>query len=277
MERADLLSSLVQARSGGDRISEPASAPRDLAAAYSLSERMMNKVAQSSPAGWKVGATSAGAQEFLKVEEPIRGRIFAEGLTRSPAAVPYAEGIEAEPEILFRLKQGVTAAECRDRAEALRAIASVHVGLEINRPSYREPFDAGALRIVADNAAHLGLVIGPEIAIEDFRRVSVTLKHNRVEAGSGTAEAVLGDPLRSLLWLANDLPDQTLMSNAWIATGGMCRGVQLSPGDVFEAEFLPGGVARLTVEDIHRSEHSNSQPNDAQSSVTSAATGTHQG
>jgi 2-keto-4-pentenoate hydratase len=243
----NLVDALVSTRSGGALIGDPPKPPAGLAEAYRVAEQVMAEVSRSDPAGWKIGATSAGAQEFLGVDEPIRGRIFLEGVLSHPAELPWRSGLEAEPEILLRLRENLTAGDCRGEERARRAIAAAHVGFEVNRPSYVEPFVAGALRIIADNAAHAGLVIGPRIDPSQLAEVTVVLASNGEKVSDGASEAVLGDPLRSLVWLANDLPDGASLGGAWIATGGMCRGIPVAAGDVLEAEFSPGGAVSLTV------------------------------
>lgn len=188
-------------------------------------------------AGWKVGATSAGAQAFLGVGEPIRGRVLGGGLIRSGDAppIPGDRPAEAEPEILFRLGRD-------PEGDPAEAVASVHLGLEINRPSRADALALGAGFIVADNAAHAALVIGPEIpmaALDRPGQVRVRLIRNGETAGEGDAAAVLGHPLEALRWLARATP---LRAGDWIATGAMARSCPFARGDRVRADFGPLGA-----------------------------------
>ena len=237
----------VAARSGGPRVAAVDDAPSDLQSAYHIADQLTARVGEGQPVGWKVGATSEGAQSFLGLSEPIYGRILSRGVRQAPAELTFQNGLEAEPEIIFKLKDGVTAGDCRTGEGARGAIAAANVGLEVNRPSYEKPFEAGALSIVADNAAHAGLIVGPKIEAGAYQDVAVRVFTEGESASEGHSRAVLGDPLRSLIWLASALPAETSFSEAWIATGAMARSVRLSPGSSLVAAFSPGGEVALTV------------------------------
>lgn len=245
-----LLTALVSARSGGPRVGAVEEPPSDLRHAYRIAEQLTAEVGRGEPAGWKVGATSEGAQSFLGLTEPIYGRIYSGSVEPAPAALSFQDGLEAEPEILFRMIDNLTALDCRTEEGARRAIASVHVGLEVNRPSYERPFEAGALPIVADNAAHAGLVIGREIEPAGYNDVSVAVSTGDAVVSEGHSSAVLGDPLRSVIWLAGELPAETSMSRAWIATGAMARSVPFSPGSTVIARFSSGGEVKARADRV---------------------------
>jgi 2-keto-4-pentenoate hydratase len=247
--RDALLKALLEAKRSGGRMGLPAWTPGSMNEAYDVAGALTAGSETGPPIGWKIGATNGPAQAFLGISEPIRGRIFASGLRDSGVSVRHAPGLEAEPEIIFRLRDDVCAFACRTGEGARAAIAATHGGFEINRPRYESPFEAGVLAIVADNAAHEGLVIGPRIETgDDPASIEAVLRLNGEEAGKAEGRAVLGDPINALVWLAQSLPGDTALDGAWIATGGLCRSVALSPGDRLEAVFLPGGDAVLTVE-----------------------------
>lgn len=189
--------------------------------------------------GWKVGATSAAAQAFLAVDAPIRGHVIASGLMSSgrDIVLPGMRDAEAEPEILFRL-----AHDPAGLADPADAIGAIHLGLEINRPSYRDPFAHGVTAIVADNAAHAALVIGPEIphaALDDPAAIRAVLRRNDDIVGGGDAGMVLGNPRNALRWLARHLAPRRrpLRGGDWIASGAICRAATLSAGDAIIADF----------------------------------------
>ncbi|MFN7176032.1 MAG: hypothetical protein ACK4MX_04000, partial [Thermaurantiacus sp.] len=154
---ADWATRLATARLGGGSVPDP---PRRLTLdeGYRLAEGAAQ--ALGTPAGWKVGATSAGAMAFLGVAEPIRGRLFAERIWRDGDRVvlPGDRLPEAEPEIAVLL-----ARDLPPGADPRPAIGEVRAAAEIVRPSHARPFDLGAGFIVADNAAGLGAFLGPEV------------------------------------------------------------------------------------------------------------------
>ena len=183
-------------------------------------------------AGWKIGATNAGGQRFLGVTGPIFGRVPQSGLRQSGERVALGgeRPAEAEPEILFRLGADGT-------------VAATHLGIEINRPSRADVFELGVGFIVADNAAHAALVIGPAIplaALDMQETVTVSLIRDGETVSTGDAAAVLGHPLRALEALSREHP---LREGDWIATGAMARACPFAPGDTVVADF--GALGRV--------------------------------
>jgi len=184
-------------------------------------------------AGWKIGATSAGGQAMLGIDAPIVGRMPASGLHQpGTIALTGDRDAEAEPEILLHMGAG-------------GAIASVHLGLEIVRPSRNDAFQLGAGYIVADNAAHVALVIGPQFDVALLDRpeaLAVSVRRNGEDCGGGTAAMVLGDPRHALAWLASVHP---LKPGDWVASGAMARACRFARGDTVVADF--GSAGRIEV------------------------------
>lgn len=214
-------------------------------AAYALQDRVATRL--GATAGWKIGATNAAGQAFLGITEPIRGHILKSGVYHHPACVPItgSRSAEAEPEILFQLQSDPYAT-----SDPVDAIGAVHVGIEINRPSYADAFAHGIGPILADNAAHVAIVTGPQIAIarlETPAKLGVDLYRNGLAAGSGDAATVLGNPFAALRWLATHLKgtERRLRMGDWVATGGMCRACPLESGDTVVADF--GILGRVSV------------------------------
>lgn len=187
-------------------------------------------------AGWKIGATNAGGQKFLGVGEPICGRIF-DGIVMSgeTLTLPGLRDAEAEPEVLFKLASG------SEPGGEMPTIAAAYLGIEINRPSHDDAFGQGVGFIVADNAAHAALVVGPEIDLALLHlpdTIGVKLIRNGSEAASGDASAVLGNPLAALHWLASR---RVVKAGDWIATGAITRSCPFTSGDCVIADFGPLG------------------------------------
>lgn len=184
--------------------------------------------------GWKVGATSARARSVLGVTEPIYGRVFA-----PPAAGTIVAGprpLELEPEIIVELG-------------AELAPARAWVGLEIVRPSRDDALALGAPFIVADNAAHVALVLGTELPLANVDAARVRLLLNGTPASEGAATAVEGGPLASLAWLARTLAHTAhpLRPGDLVATGAMARAVKAGPGDTVVADFGEHGRAEVRI------------------------------
>ncbi len=220
---------VIAARTSGTLLA--AAASMSLAEGYAIAEQVW---AGFGPlAGWKIGATSAGGQAMLGIEVPIIGRVPASAL-HAPGLVALVgdRDAEAEPEIVFRIgPEG--------------AVEAVHLGLEVVRPSRDDAFQLGAGYIVADNAAHVGLVIGPRIDVgwlDAPENLTVMLQRNGEDVCAGSAAMVLGDPRHALDWLASA---HRLQPGDWIASGAMARACRFARGDTVVADF--GSAGRIEV------------------------------
>lgn len=231
----NLAQALMHARLNGIAL-EQAPGSLSLAEGYAVAEQFTGSLGEQ--VGWKVGATSLPAQQVLGVTEPIYGRVFAGGVWRCSEEIVLAgDGdAEAEPEVLLCLG--------RDPGSALVIddVAEVRLGLEINRPSRPDAIVLGAPFIVADNAAHVGLVIGPALhraVLRHSEKIEVRLLRNGTLVSQGSAAAVLGNPLRAAEWLVRTRAgtDRPVRAGDWIATGAMCRSCGLARGDEVEADF----------------------------------------
>lgn len=226
---------LAAARRTGAVLAD-APTPLSLSQGYEIAARVVAEL--GTPVGWKIGATSAGAMAVLGVAEPIWGRVFADGLLASGARLtpPGTRPVAAEPEIvLYAGGDG-------------RAV-SARLAIEIVRPSRNDALALGPGFIVADNAAHVGLVIGPELpvaALERPEQVSVTLLVNGKPHHSGTAADVLGDPRRALAWLAGAVGG-ALKAGQPVASGAITRAVELAAGDTVMANFGTFGWVGVTI------------------------------
>jgi 2-keto-4-pentenoate hydratase len=164
------------------------------------------------------------------------GRLYAERIWRDGDHAPLAgdRAAEAEPEIAFHLARPLAAG-----GDPLASLGAAHAAAEIVRPSHPDPFRLGPGFIVADNAAGLGALIGPAIPLADLaapEAITVALATGGGMATSGQADAVLGNPLAALVWLAGKVGG--LPAGAWVLSGSMAPAIALEPA-------AGGGVLRL--------------------------------
>lgn len=234
---------LAPARLAGRLLDDPP-APITLEDGYRLSR--IGEGLLGTPAGWKIGATSERAMGFLGVGEPIVGRLYAERIWHDGALADLAgeRPAEAEPEVAFRLARPLAAGE-----DPRASIGAVHAAAEIVRPSHPAPFLLGVGFIVADNAAGLGALIGPPIpleSLEDPASITVALSVEGGASTEGRADAVLGNPLQALAWLARRLG--TVPAGSWILSGAMAPAIPLVAGESggrLDLDAGPFGRARL--------------------------------
>ena len=228
----DLAELIFAARRTGCALAEPPQSPLTLAQGYARQRAFTARMGPQR--GWKVGATSPGARAAPGVDAPIYGRVFAVPITGNIAAGPRP--LEVEPEIVLEI--GADLAPVR-----------AWVGLEIVRPSRDDALELGAGFIVADNAAHVALVLGDELRLDMIDAPRVTLWLNGAAAGEGAAIAMDGGPRASLAWLAAAVAgtDRPLRAGDLVAIGAMARAVKAGAGDRVVADFGEWGRAEIGV------------------------------
>ncbi len=208
----------------------------------------------ATPRGYKIGCTSELAQRALGVSQPFAGRVLETGLLESPAVFAPADYIFhfLEPEFAFRLRDPLPPRpEAYGRDEVAAAVDLAYPAIEVVTSSYGAAWsEAGAVQLIADNAAHALLVLGRGSAgWRDLdlaaQRVELRIDGDAVTEGQG-ADA-LGHPLAALTWLANDRArrGQGLLAGE-IVTAGVVTGLRdLQPGQTALADFGPLGEVEL--------------------------------
>jgi 2-keto-4-pentenoate hydratase len=103
---------------------------------------------------------------------------------------------------------------------------------------------------LADNAQQHSIITGPSIlpnAVTNLDKVTAQVKLNGEVIASGTGDAVLGNPLNSVVWLARKLTEfgRGIRAGDLVMTGSFVRQFPLSPGDHAEAEF--SGIGKVEV------------------------------
>lgn len=255
MKRSKLASRLLQVRRGGPPLDEVPLAvrPGSVTAAYEIADQVVASLGPSlgRVVGYKVGATSTAGQTMLALEAPFYGRALASRVLRSGGRWRSGrQGDTVEAEVGFVIAHALPSREAAySEAEIRRAIRRVVPVLEINRPAYARPFEVGGLCLIADNGVTQAFVRGARGVVpgaRSFRRETVVLEQNGREVARGTADVVLGDPLRSLVWLANALSAQGrgLDAGDLVASGAMTPPIPVVEGDVVVARYSSlGSVA----------------------------------
>ncbi len=196
--------------------------------------------------GWKLGATSAGAQAFLQLQHPFLGRIYADQTQGSPAQLPHYGGeLALEAEFGLRLARDLGVDEQPDTL--WQAIDAVVPLIEVNRPSFCAPFEVGALALIADNGVNAGAVLGEAItglSHTSLVAMRIQVSVNGTSVGEGGFAAASNAPMEQLAWAARHLARRgaPLRAGMLIASGA-CAGTQvMQPGDHLIADFGDGGL-----------------------------------
>lgn len=192
--------------------------------------------------GHKVGLTSAAMQRMLGVEEPDFGHLLDTMLLDEAAPIDVEQFLapRVEPEIAFVLRHpllgpGVTV------VDALRAVEYVLPALELIDSRIAD-WRIKLADTIADNASSGAFVLGDRpvpIAEVDLRFVGCNLLRNGAVVATGAGGAVLGNPIRALVWLANVLGEYgTGLETGHVVLPGSCTpAIPVEPGDVFRAVF----------------------------------------
>ncbi len=242
-DEADVIESFWQARQRGEYF------PRDWFDKLSLDEGyrvQLGLVARRIAAGerqigWKVGLTSKAIQQQVGFHEPVFACIFDEtpsGHVFTPASL-IEPGFESE--LCMRLARDLPPGS--DLSAARDAVGQVHPALEIIET--RGPVQQMGL-LLADNGQQKTCVLGTPVSLPaEPEAVICSVQINGALVATGTGNAVLGNPLNSLVWLATKLSEygRSLKTGEIVMTGSFVRQFPISPGDQVRVEFSGVGVA----------------------------------
>jgi 2-keto-4-pentenoate hydratase len=144
-----------------------------------------------------------------------------------------------EAEIAFVMRRdlagpGVTA------AQATLAVEGAVPALELIDVRYEGPYVG--TDVIADGVFARAIVVGAAltpIAAVDLALEGLVYEHNGAIAGTATAAEVMGNPLSSLVWLANHLGARGLALRAGdvVMTGSVSKLLRLAAGDVVRARY----------------------------------------
>ncbi len=196
--------------------------------------------------GWKVGLTSKAIQQQFNVHEPVLGCILESrpsGHVFAPADL-ISPGFENE--LCLRLGRDLSGTVTREQARA--AIDAVYPSLEIieTRGNLTEQL---ALAL-ADNAQQKTVILGAPVPLPaNPETVEARVIINGETAATGTGDAVLGNPLNSLVWLAAKLAEfgRTLKAGEIIMSGSFTRQFPIRPGDKIRCEFSGVGAVETSM------------------------------
>ena len=257
MSDSDLGARLLAVRSGALPLEHvPASLrPVSLEQAYRTADALLGALGAGRGAvvGYKIGATSTKGQQLLGLQEPFFGRHFSHTIRRErDVRIEVVAGVTVEAEIGFIMARDLPMRrEPYTVADVAAAVGYAVPLLELNRPSYAHPFDVGGLSLIADNGVTHALVVGGA-GLDTVRegalgREAVRMYRNGELIAEGMGNAVLGDPLVALAWLANALGGHGgLHVGDVVASGALTPGLPFAAGDVITAEYASLGSVTMS-------------------------------
>jgi 2-keto-4-pentenoate hydratase len=206
--------------------------------------------------GHKVGLSSKAMQEMMNVDEPDYGHLLTD-MELPPMGQSEDEPVSAgrylyprvEVEVAFVLGETLPGAGCTE-GDVLRATEYVAPAIELI-DSRIVDWNIKIADTIADNASSAGFVLGPERvdpSSVDLTMISAVLSRNGEKVAEGRSDAVLGNPVTAVAWLADKVAGfgVTLEAGHVILPGSVHRAIDVRPGDEFVADFEGFGSVHLS-------------------------------
>ncbi|MCB1511816.1 MAG: hydratase [Hyphomicrobiaceae bacterium] len=238
---------LAAARRSGRQISDldPALVPPTIDEAYQINARIADQLGWES-LGWKIAATTEAVRAKLKTGGPIYGRTFRRFRCDSPTRLQHSELLDplVECEFFCTLGQDLPV---RDQPwtmdDIVQAVATVNAGLEVAECRFPSRALPPLPAILADGSASGRYVFGGTIPHwrAGLADIEVRLEVDGRERRRGTGADVMGDPLRPLLWLAEERRriGDGLSAGETVSTGSMTGMLPVRAGQRVVARFGP--------------------------------------
>ncbi|MFD3707474.1 2-keto-4-pentenoate hydratase [Nocardia sp. NPDC058658] len=201
--------------------------------------------------GHKVGLSSKAMQQMMGVDEPDYGHLLADMEVFEDVPVDTTEFLlpRVEVEVGFVLGADLPGADCTE-ADVLAATVAYAPAIELIDSRITE-WKIGLADTISDNASSAGWVLGKQrVAPEDIdiTAIDAVLTRNGEVVAEGRSDAVLGDPLIAVAWLARKVAGfgVRLKAGDIVLPGSCTRAIDARPGDDFLAEFTGLGSVRLS-------------------------------
>ena len=200
--------------------------------------------------GHKVGLSSLAMQQMMGVDEPDYGHLLAEMEVFEDRPVPASRYCypRVEVEVGFVLGADLPGAGCTEQ-DVLDATVAFAPSIELIDSRIRD-WKIGLADTIADNASSAGFVLGAE-RVEpddvDITRIDAVLTRNDEQIAAGRSDAVLGNPVTAVAWLAQKVDSfgVRLKAGDIVLPGSCTRAIDVRPGDRFHAEFTGLGSVSL--------------------------------
>lgn len=246
--------SLLSARADRKPISglPPESKPTTLQEAYQI-QRAYDLKAGDRAAGYKIGAASAASQKLVGATEPFLATVYGSACFGSPAHLRHRDfflpGVEAE----YAFEIGLDLPPRADpyvQSEIAMAISAVHPVIEICDNRFADWRSTDLMQIIADNGFFGSLVVGKREEnwrMADLGSNEVVMRVDGGVRGQGRCEAVLGNPIDGVVWIANELSKQSIgLTKGQLVPIGTWTGLHfVESGSRVVAEFGALGTVEI--------------------------------
>lgn len=193
-----------------------------------------------SPAGFKLGYTSAAMRRQMNVDRPNYGRLYERTRIANAGELDIDRLIHPliEPEIALLIGADME-------------VEAVMPALELVDTRYTD-YAFTAVDNIADNSSAARFVLGPPCSLRaagDLRIVPAALYADGSPVAEGFGRDALGDPLLAFAWLINRLArdDVPIPAGTIVLTGGLTRAHSVQHTAHFRATFGALGEVSLAI------------------------------
>ncbi len=187
----------------------------------------------------------------MGVGEPDYGHLLSDMEVFSDQPVPADRYCypRVEVEVAFVLGETLPGEGCTED-DVIRATEYVAPAIELIDSRILD-WNIRIADTIADNASSAGYILGPQrVSPEDvdLRAIEAVLVRNGEKVAEGRSDAVLGNPVTAVSWLANKVASfgVTLEAGHVILPGSVHRAIDVRPGDEFVADFHDFGSVHLS-------------------------------
>jgi len=203
--------------------------------------------------GHKVGLSSLAMQQMMGVDEPDYGHLLNEMQVFEDTPVKRDKYLypRVEVEVGFILAHDLPGAGCTED-DVVAATEALVPSIELIDTRITD-WKIALCDTIADNASSAGFVLGAGRVAPtdiDITQIDAVLTCNGEVAAKGRSDAVLGNPVTAVAWLARKVESfgVRLRAGDIVLPGSCTRAIDVHPGDNFVAEFAGLGSVRLSFE-----------------------------
>ena len=255
--RDELAADLAQAERSREPIAPLIAAYPDIDVVDAYEIQLINirqRVAEGARVvGHKVGLSSLAMQQMMGVDEPDYGHLLDEMQVFENKPVKAGRYLypRVEVEVGFILSADLPGAGCTED-DVLAATEALVPSIELIDTRITD-WKIALCDTIADNASSAGFVLG-EARVSpndlDVTTIDAVLTRNGEVIAEGRSDAVLGNPVTAVAWLARKVESfgVRLRKGDIVLPGSCTRAIDARAGDHFVADFTGLGSVRLSFE-----------------------------
>ena len=255
--RDELAADLAQAERSREPIAPLTSAHPNIDVVDAYEIQLINirqRIAEGARVlGHKVGLSSKAMQQMMGVDEPDYGHLLdeMEVFEDTPVAAGKYLYPRVEVEVGFILAADLPGAGCTED-DVLAATEALVPSIELIDTRITD-WKIALCDTIADNASSAGFVLGKARVSPgdiDVKTIDAVLTRNGEVIAEGRSDAVLGNPVTAVAWLARKVESfgVRLRKGDVVLPGSCTRAIDARAGDEFVADFTGLGSVHLSFE-----------------------------